>query len=50
MGCLNYDIRKLLNETFFLDELKNNYRFDDFIDYYDFEDCEEERMKDEQHQ
>lgn len=49
----NYeDLRDPINAAFSLDKLiqEGKYSFDDFIDYYDYEECEMEQDADDEHE
>ena len=49
----NYDdLRDPINAAFQLDKLiqDERYSFDDFIEYYDYEECEEEQTADDEHE
>ena len=41
------DLREPLRNSFHFQELIDDYNFDDFIQYYDYEECENEQEDDE---
>jgi hypothetical protein len=45
-----YDLRVSLRHAFSFDSIrsKEKYNFDNFIDYYDYDACEEEQEKDDE--